>query len=136
MYIIHTDGGSRGNPGPAATGIVIEQDKKQIASFGTYLGITTNNIAEYKALIEAFIYLLTQRKGDREEVVCYLDSELVVKQLTGVYKIKDKNLQQLAYIVRDSVDQWGTPVKYCHITRDKNTQADAVVNKILDLKRR
>jgi ribonuclease HI len=134
MYIIHTDGGARGNPGPAATGVIIKHDKKLLASFGTYLGVTTNNVAEYKALIEAFFYLLTYRKEQREEVICYLDSELVVKQLTGIYKVKDENLKQLVSTIRDSVNQWGTTVKFHHVTRDKNTQADAMVNNILDSK--
>lgn len=132
MYNIHTDGGARGNPGPAATGIIIEKDGKLIASFGTYLGITTNNVAEYKALIEGLNYLVMNEIENQDDVICYLDSELVVKQLTGVYKIKNTTLLQLASLVKNHMSKWGRPVKFCHVTRDKNKEADAVVNNILD----
>ena len=96
--IIHTDGGSRGNPGPAAVGVVIEGDLVGKKEFGEYIGETTNNEAEYRAVIFALKKLkplLGSNKCKESSVEFLLDSELVVKQLNKEYKLKDKNIQNL-----------------------------------------
>ena len=87
---IYTDGGSRGNPGPAATGYVISTDGQILEEGGRYLGETTNNQAEYQAVIQA---LVAAKKFKPSEIECHLDSELVVKQLNGQYKMKNKALR-------------------------------------------
>jgi ribonuclease HI len=94
--IINTDGGSRGNPGPAAVGIVIRDEHNSlIKEHSWYLGITTNNIAEYTAVITA-LQIATEIQADKTcetKIDFFLDSELVVRQLLGIYKIRDPKLQ-------------------------------------------
>jgi ribonuclease HI len=94
--VVYVDGSSRGNPGPAGIGVVVfnkQNQKEAIAQISKYIGITTNNVAEYEALISALNWLL-QNRFKRAEI--YLDSELVYKQLNGEYRVRDKNLQILA----------------------------------------
>jgi ribonuclease HI len=89
---IYTDGGSRGNPGPAAIAFLIQCDNGKIQkSYSNYIGIHTNNQAEYKALIAAMQFILKKA----EEITCYLDSELVVKQINGLYSVKNLELRNL-----------------------------------------
>lgn len=135
--VTYSDGGSRGNPGPSACGAVIMNDSGEIiAQASEYIGKTTNNQAEYEALIlalqKAKIIFKSMRikKGDLE---CYLDSELVVKHLNHQYKIKDEGLQLLFIKVWNLMLDFGS-VKFIHIPREKNKLADALVNKELDLK--
>ncbi len=126
---IYTDGGARGNPGPAAIGVVVGSKK-----YGEYIGETTNNIAEYKALVFALKKakaLLGKKKAKETEVACYMDSELLMKQLTGQYKIEDEDLQPLW------LEIWNLKldfkkVEFHHIPREKNKEADRMVNKALD----
>ena len=99
QLIIHTDGGARGNPGPAAVGVVIETaDGKTLAEFGKKIGETTNNVAEYTAVIEALKKIKNLGlKMNNEELVInfFLDSTLVVNQLMGLFKVKDSHLREL-----------------------------------------
>ncbi|MFA6105202.1 MAG: ribonuclease HI family protein [Patescibacteria group bacterium] len=125
-----TDGGARGNPGPAAAGIVIKNEAGEtLASYGVYLGEQTNNYAEYSALLEA---LNKSLKLGASEVECFLDSELVVKQMRREYKVKEPALQKLFIKVYNSAAAF-KKVTYHHIRREKNKEADAEVNKTLDL---
>jgi ribonuclease HI len=133
--IIHTDGGARGNPGPAAVGIVIEFTTKDVAEntretieIGKYIGETTNNVAEYTALLEA---LKKTREFETEEVECLLDSELVVKQLNGQYKVKEPNLQVLCSKVKTEA-KFFKKITFRHIPRVLNKRADKIVNEVLD----
>lgn len=124
-----SDGGSRGNPGPAAGGVVIKDENgKLVNSFGIYLGIQTNNYAEYSALIAA---LEKAKDLGASEVECILDSELVVKQMKGEYKIKEQNLQKL-FIKAYNLTAGFKKVTFRHVLRSNNKEADAEVNKILD----
>jgi len=130
---IHTDGGSRGNPGPAAIGVVIEgsTDKKE---FGEYIGETTNNEAEYRAVIFAMKKLKPIIGSDKckESLVEFLlDSELVVKQLNKEYKLKDKNIQNFFIEIWNLTFDFGK-VSFRHIPREENTEADRIVNQVLD----
>ncbi len=126
-----TDGGARGNPGPAATGVVIKDDANNtIDSYGEYLGEQTNNFAEYSALISA---LKRAKELGATEVECVLDSELVTKQMQGFYKVREPSLQKLFIQAYNAAVQF-KKVKYRHTLRENNKEADAEVNKILDKK--
>ncbi|MEK7065000.1 MAG: ribonuclease HI family protein [Patescibacteria group bacterium] len=126
---IFTDGGARGNPGPAAAGIVIKDDRgKTIESYGEYLGKQTNNYAEYSALISG---LKKAKALGADEVDCMLDSELVVKQLQRKYKVKEPTLQKLFVLAYNASAQF-KKVTYKHIPRERNKEADAEVNEVLD----
>ncbi len=127
--ILYSDGGSRGNPGHAAIGFVIyDAGGKELVQFEHYLGITTNNQAEYKALIAA---LEQAAKLSADEVVCHLDSELVVRQLQGRYKIREEGLKPLAAEALRLTSKFRR-VEFVHIPREKNKLADQLVNKALD----
>lgn len=131
--IIHTDGGARGNPGPAAVGVVMEGPfgKKE---YGEYIGETTNNEAEYRAVIFALKklkQLLGSEKSDPASIDFFLDSELVVKQLNREYKLKDKNIQNFFIEIHNLVIDLG-PVFFHHVPREKNLEADRIVNQVLD----
>lgn len=129
--IIFSDGGSRGNPGPAACGVVIYNEKKEeIAKIAKYIGNTTNNQAEYKALIFGLEKAVDLKA---KELRCYLDSELVVKQLNGEYKVKDKAIE-LLFIKIHNLTLSFKSVTFKHIRREKNKEADRLVNLALDKK--
>lgn len=125
--IIHSDGGSRGNPGPAAIGVVVELGDKKI-DIGERIGKATNNVAEYKAIIRGLAE--AQKKGAKE-AECYLDSELVVRQINGDYRIRDSKMIELAeevFALRAKFDF----IVFRSIPREKNKEADKLVNKALD----
>lgn len=127
--IIYSDGGARGNPGPAATGVVIKNEKGEtIDAFGEYLGEQTNNYAEYMALISG-LNKAVELKAD--EVECLVDSKLVCEQLKGNWKVKEPTLQKL-FVQAYNLAAGFKKVTYKHVLRHKNKEADAEVNKILD----
>lgn len=124
-----TDGGARGNPGPAAAGVVIKNAAGEtIAAFGKYLGHQTNNFAEYTALVLA---LQKAKELGATEVDCVMDSMLVVKQMRREYKVKEPTLQKLFLTVYNLSTEF-KKVTYRHIYREGNKEADAEVNKALD----
>lgn len=126
--IINTDGGSRGNPGPAAIGVVFsDSEGTALAKFKECIGVATNNIAEYRALILA---LEKAKDFETDEIECRLDSELVVKQLRGEYKVKDEKMKALYDKVQTLI--FFKPVKFVHVRRELNKEADALVNLALD----
>jgi ribonuclease HI len=131
---IYTDGGARGNPGPAGIGIVIKDDKETIFSHRSYIGRATNNIAEYQAVLKAFDWLVKNRHrlANFSRINCYLDSLLIASQLSGHYKIKAPHLATLAAAIKKKEKQLPIRVLYHHIARSKNTEADALVNQALD----
>ncbi|MCL4199911.1 ribonuclease HI family protein [Patescibacteria group bacterium] len=136
-YIIHTDGGARGNPGPAAIGVVIEdeRDGMVVAEFGKTIGETTNNTAEYQAVIEALNFLLRpemRERGSVQSISFYLDSTLVVNQLNGLFKIKQPHLRELLMRVRVLEQQVGGQIQYAAVPREQNSRADFFVNQALD----
>jgi ribonuclease HI len=130
--IIHTDGGSRGNPGPAAVGVVIEDDtKKVVDEFGKRIGETTNNVAEYMGVVQALEKI--KDLGLRiKEAQFYLDSTLVVNQLNGLFKVKDYKMRELLMIVRRLEQEVGGSIMYTSVPREQNTRADFLVNQALD----
>lgn len=131
-YTIHTDGGARGNPGPAGIGVVIEEDGQLITEFGKCIGDTTNNVAEYTAVIEALAWI-TKNDKHPASIEFVLDSELVVKQLSGIYKIKDMKLRELSLRVRMLEAEVDASVRYAAVRREENKRADMLVNRALDL---
>ncbi|MEK6875672.1 MAG: ribonuclease HI family protein [Nanoarchaeota archaeon] len=130
MIITNSDGGARGNPGPGAIGIVVRNGNKILTMYGQRIGnYVTNNVAEYEALIKA----LELAKPLTKEVYCFIDSELVVKQLLGKYKVKDKRLLQLFLRVQKLQEHFDK-IKYEHVKREDKFQtiADELVNRELD----
>ncbi|HHH14116.1 MAG TPA: ribonuclease HI family protein [candidate division WWE3 bacterium] len=127
--VLFTDGGSRGNPGPGAIGFVFYNQGKKVFSKGKKIGLSTNNIAEYTALIEGLREVL--KTGYTGDLLCLLDSELVVKQLTGLYKVKNQKLRPLFEKVLDLAKRF-KKVSFQHIPREQNAEADLLVNKALD----
>ncbi len=129
MLTIFSDGGSRGNPGPAACAYVIYQNDKIIKQDAKYLGTTTNNVAEYEGVIFALEGVMNYAPT---EIIFYLDSQLVVRQLEGRYKIKDEKLVKLAEEVKSLQRKHNFTIKWVHVLRDKNKIADALLNEKLD----
>lgn len=132
-YKLYTDGGSRGNPGPAATGWLLFDPVNQLIDFGgEYLGEFTNNYAEYLALASAITKIYKQNKSlNIKTLSCYLDSELVVKQLSGIYKIKHPELAEIAKKIQKLLLEFET-VNFVHVPRAENKFADKLVNICLD----
>ena len=131
--IIYTDGGSRGNPGPAAIGTVIQYDGKE-KEYGKAIGKATNNVAEYQAIIFALKkikQLIGKEKSKKREVEVKADTELVVKQINREYKIKKDGLKDY-FIELWNLTQDFKKVTFTHILRNKNKDADRLVNQALD----
>ncbi len=123
------DGGSRGNPGHAASGAVLyAEDGSPLGEVGVYLGIATNNVAEWRALVAG---LEKARELGVDEIAVRMDSELVVRQVTGVYKVKHADLIPLWTKARSLLRDFKS-VDVQHVRRKDNAAADAVVNAVLD----
>ena len=129
---IFADGGSRGNPGPAACGAVLYDDAGAVLrEIGTFLGVTTNNVAEWQGLIEG---LQAAQELGAERVKVRLDSELVVRQMSGRYRVKQAHLIPLHKRAKELAQHF-THVEIRHVRREKNTAADALVNRVLDIRK-
>ena len=129
MLVCYTDGGSRGNPGPSAIGYVIG-DK----GYGEYIGETTNNIAEYKAIVAALKKAkatLGKNTAKQTDLEVRMDSELACKQLMGKYRIENVGLQPLFFEIWNLRFDFKSVI-FVHVPRERNTKADAMVNKVLD----
>jgi ribonuclease HI len=126
---LFTDGAARGNPGPAGIGVVIEDDQgMRLQGRSGYIGTATNNQAEYRALIEG-LRTVAAWKPDRLEV--YLDSQLVVEQLNGRWRIKEKTLQELCRQAQELLRTFPSVVVQ-HVERAKNSGADGLANRGID----
>lgn len=126
---VFTDGGARGNPGPAAIGVVFFDHRDQIIKkYSEYIGEQTNNYAEYAALRLA---LEEARKMSILRLDCFLDSELVVRQVGGVYRVKNKNLIDIFEQVKKLACRFEW-IRFSHVVREKNKIADGLVNRALD----
>ena len=135
--IVYTDGGSRGNPGPAAAAFIIaDSSGRPIKQSGVYLGVTTNNQAEYQAVLQALTWISqNQITYSSEKIDFYLDSELVARQLSGQYKIKSKELIPLALRVKNIqnlLSSQNIQIAFYSIPRELNKSADRLVNQTLD----
>jgi ribonuclease HI len=133
---IFTDGGARGNPGPAALGVYIEDEKKQeLARIGKRLGDATNNVAEYSAILEGLRWAVgNQKKYHIEQINFYMDSQLACSQLTGLFKVKNPRIREFVFEIRQMETQLKLPIFYTHIPREENFKADFMVNLALDNK--
>jgi ribonuclease HI len=134
-FTIHADGGARGNPGPAGAGAVVRDEfGSTVAGVSKFLGKQTNNFAEYEAVIlafEALAKLVPAGKRGKTEVAVKMDSELVVKQMRGEYKVKHPVLKgQYARLIH-AVEMFG-PVSFTHVPRAENGDADALANEAMD----
>ncbi|NCN52591.1 ribonuclease HI family protein [Candidatus Parcubacteria bacterium] len=131
--VIHTDGGSRGNPGPAGIGAVIADARgKILKEVSEYLGKATNNVAEYTAVLRAVEETKKLFPKTKEVTLdCYLDSQLVERQLNGIYKIKDANLKIIAKKIKVLLAEFGG-FAFTHIYREKNEAADELANRAMD----
>ena len=133
---INTDGGSRGNPGPAAIGVYASISGKKLFTISEKIGETTNNVAEYTAVIKA-LEKIHEQHIESKKILFVLDSELIVKQITGKYKVKLPHLQELKKKVVDLVKK-GRDEKlinlmaFSHVLRERNKKADKLVNEALD----
>ncbi len=133
---IFTDGGSRGNPGQAGIGVVALDGPHQVFTLSERIGITTNNVAEYTAVLRA-LETLEDKKIFTEKIRFVLDSELIVKQITGVYKVKQPHLQVLRKQIVDLIKKLRDKdqiklMSFVNVLRDKNKEADKLVNAALD----
>ncbi len=127
--IVNTDGGARGNPGPAGAGVVFrDEQNKIIGEYKKYLGAQTNNFAEYQALILA---LTEAQKLGAEILKINMDSELIVRQMQGRYKIKEPTLKILAQEVFKLMQKFKN-VEFHHVFRESNKEADKLVNEAID----
>ena len=130
MIYTNSDGGSRGNPGPGAIGVLVRKDDSILETHAEKIGRATNNIAEYKALIKA---LELSRKHTDDKVVCYLDSQLIVRQLLGEYSVKNPELMKLFLQVQKLQENF-KKIKYIHVSRWDTFQqiVDNILNMELD----
>jgi len=127
---LYTDGAARGNPGPAGLGVVIEDDQKvRLRGLHRYLGVATNNEAEYHALIEG-LKAVAPWNPDRLEI--FLDSNLVVEQVKGKYRVKKPELQRLHEQTMELLKQFDDKWTIAHVERDHNKGADAMANRAID----
>lgn len=126
---LHADGAARGNPGPAAIGVVIHDERgAEVVAFGRPIGETTNNVAEYHALIAG---LQAAENEGFDELTVRLDSELLVRQMTGAYKVKSPNLKPLHEQAR-ALARHFQKVRFEHVPRALNRRADELCNAALD----
>ena len=132
---IYTDGGSRGNPGPGALGVYVENDKGDVlVEIGRTLGITTNNVAEYSAIVSGLTWVIRNKSlmPDLSKINFFMDSQLATAQLNGIYKVKNPKLRELIFLIKEKEAEMDLPIYYLHIPREQNKKADRLVNVALD----
>jgi ribonuclease HI len=130
-YALYTDGGSRGNPGPSGAGYVIyDENNKELYCGKKFLGTATNNTAEYAALL---LGLEFSRQLRIKNIDCFLDSDLIVKQLNGVYRVKHPNIVPLFEKVKNALQSF-EHISFTHVRREKNKRADGLANEAMDRK--
>ena len=131
LYVF-TDGGAKGNPGPAAIGFMVKDNfGKTLVREGKSIGFATNNIAEYQAVIEALRWILTNIKEQPLTINFYLDSTLVVNQLNGLFKIKNRNLKNLVIEIKNLEKKINGKIFYHYIPREKNKQVHFLVHNFI-----
>ena len=129
---IFTDGGARGNPGPAGAGAVVYKGKKKVAEVSEFLGIQTNNWAEYEALILALEAARKTLEKKVPDVAVKMDSELIVKQMQGEYRVKHPELKTQYQRARRLIEESFPNISFTHIPREKNYEADQLANDAMD----
>lgn len=133
---IFIDGGARGNPGPAACAFIIYADNKLVVRNGKKLGFATNNFAEYSAVVAALEetkkIVIKQTLSSLYKIKVCSDSNLLVNQLNGLYKVKNSTIREFILKIRILEQEIGLPIIYRHIPREQNSLADKLVNQTLD----
>jgi ribonuclease HI len=130
-FILNTDGGARGNPGPAAIGMTLKsKNGESLCEYKEKIGVTTNNVAEYMALIKGLELAL---QNNVQDIECVLDSELVVKQINGLYRVKEESLKILHANAKSLLEKFRSH-SVEHVRRKDNSRADKLVNEALDNK--
>lgn len=136
---INTDGGSRGNPGPAGIGAVFyNAEGEEIHAYCEFVGEATNNQAEYQAIVKALNILvkskwLKKNNGNKDKkIICRLDSKLVVEQINGNFKVKNEGIKPLIAEINSLKMEINVPMEFIHIPREKNARADELANKAMD----
>lgn len=138
---IYCDGGARGNPGPAGIGFIAKRNNEILYKYSLFIGKATNNVAEYTAVLKAIQWLANNetmktlsggRQKSNNEIFFYMDSLLVAKQLGGYYKIKNLALKNLAMKIKNIQNKISQKIKFIHIPREKNLQADQLANLAMD----
>lgn len=134
-YLIHTDGGARGNPGIAGAGIIIEDEHGHlIIRLSKYLGRRTNNVAEYEALIlalETLGDLVPEGERANTSILVQLDSELIARHMLGEYRVRHPSMKECYARLVLLIARFGK-VSFEHIAREKNSEADALANEAMD----
>ncbi len=138
QFTLYADGGSRGNPGPSGAGaVVFDALGKRVVEVSDYLGDTTNNVAEYEAVLRGLGALLKEFGEEHLKTVGVLvkmDSELVIKQMRGEYKVKHPNLIGRHLEIKNLLARHFGTVEFMHIPREQNADADALANQAMDRK--
>ena len=136
QFTLYADGGSRGNPGPAGAGsVVFDTGGKRVVEVSDYLGVTTNNVAEYEALLRGLTALhnaFDPEYFNHVPILIRMDSKLAIEQLKGNYKVKHLNLVPRYFEVKNIIARHFPHVTFEHVLREFNTDADALANKAMD----
>jgi len=135
-FTLYADGGSRGNPGPAGAGsVVFDNLGNRVVEVADYLGIATNNIAEYEGVLRGLTKLLAEYDAEtikNSKLTIRMDSKLVIEQLRGAYKVKHPNLVPRYLAVKNLIARHFGPVTFEHVYRENNKDADALANLAMD----
>jgi ribonuclease HI len=128
--VTYTDGGARGNPGPSGAGAVVYHNGVKVAELKKYLGEHTNNWAEYEAVVMALTEVKKRGIG-KEKIELRMDSQLIARQLSGQYRVKDAHLKEKYLVVKELLTHCGQAT-FTHVPREKNKEADALANIAMD----
>lgn len=135
-FILYADGGARGNPGPAGAGaVVFDSMGKRVVEVADYLGVATNNVAEYEAVLRGLTKLsefYPEGYFEHVPVAIRMDSKLVIEQLRGAYRVKHPNLVPKYLAVKNVIARSFPHITFAHVPREKNKDADALANKAMD----
>jgi len=135
-YVLYADGGARGNPGPAGAGaVVFDAIGKRVVEVADYLGVATNNVAEYEAVLrglKALVAEFPEGHFNHSQLEIRMDSKLVIEQLKGAYKVKHPNLVPRYFEVKNLIARSFSKVSYTHVPRERNKDADALANQAMD----
>ena len=131
IWTLFVDGASRNNPGPSGAGIYIEKDGVLVIKDGYFLGVKTNNQAEYLALLLG-LFMVAEHMHGNDQLRIISDSQLLVRQLMGIYKVRQPHLQRLHAVCKEKMENLGAEI--FHVLREENTQADEMANHGVDSK--
>ncbi|HYE22965.1 MAG TPA: reverse transcriptase-like protein [Candidatus Paceibacterota bacterium] len=135
-FTLYADGGSRGNPGPAGAGaVVFDQGGKRVVEVADFLGVATNNIAEYEAVLRGLVALKDAYPEGffmHATVTVKMDSKLVIEQMKGAYRVKHPNLIPRHLEIKNLIARYFSTVEFVHVPRAQNADADALANKAMD----